>query len=300
MNMMQHLTIERTVHIVIATFALASVSNVSSFFIATDHHPIIALLMAIALGTAVATTAIMLTMIDMVKQRGRYIAVGVMVLCLVGISGFVQMQSYLMHGLSMTVSAAMGFGIVFSGECLTAIALSLYQAAERRRKIDEADQGLELKLAQAFADTLDAVDTAKSAKYLQRHIDQIVRHKADQLVAQYIQLAEPFESLALEHPRSPHLQIGSNREYASDSEAMEAHLGAGQTMSRGHAISPKRRTDQRRAQLLDVLKTHHTGVDVDKLNKSELARALGSSTRTIQRDIEVLRSTGALNGVAAS
>lgn len=196
-DMKHKITIERIVHLVMATFALASVSNVTSFFVATEHHPIVALLMALALGTAVATTAIMLTMIDMVKQRTRYVAVGCMVLALVGVSGFVQTQGYLLHGLSLAVSAAMGFGIVFSGECLTAIALSLYQAAERRRKIDEADSGLELKLAEAFADTMDAVDTANSAKYIQRHIDKIVRTKADELVSKYVQIVQSNDTVEL-------------------------------------------------------------------------------------------------------
>lgn len=263
MKFSQHLTIEKTVHAVMCTFAAASVANVTAYFISTNHHPIVALLMATALGTAVATTAIMLTMVDMVKQRNRYIAIGCMVLALVGISGFVQMQGYLLHGLSNLVSAAMGFGIVFSGECLTAIALSLYQAAERRRKIDEADSGLELKMAETFADTLDAIDTASSAKYLQRHVDSIVKHRADKLVRQYI-------------PVQP------------------AHVTPVQSST--DSVNTVQNGGDRRDKLLQLLSEHDTP---DTLNKTQLAQTLGVSRPQLYRDIKSLEKSGRLsmNGV---
>lgn len=290
MTITRHMTIERTIHLVMATFALASVSNVTSFFITTEHHPIVATLMALALGTAVATSAIMLTMIDMVKQWPRYVAVGLMVLALVGISGFVQTQNYLSHGLSTAVSATMGFGIVFSGEVLTAIALSLYQAAEKRRKIDDADQGLELKLAETFADTLNAVDTANSVKYLQRHMDKIIKHKADQLVAKYVPVAD-IEDTA----NSPQKALKSTNA-EPDNEAATAMNQAKRDAS---ILSRRESADQRRSVLLKLLSTEYVGAKIDDLNQSELARQLDTSTRTIKRDIEALRDAGRLNGVVA-
>lgn len=180
------LTIEHTIHFVMIAFALASVGNVAAFFRENHHDLFVSYMMATALGTAVATSAIMLTKIDMVKQWHRFVAVALMVLALSAISGFVQMQGYLLHGLSLEVSLVMGFGIVFCGECLTAIALSLYNAAERRRMIDEADSGLELKLAETFAKTLSQIDTNKSAEYMQQHVDKIIRYKVHQLAAKYV------------------------------------------------------------------------------------------------------------------
>ncbi|MEM7133678.1 MAG: HTH domain-containing protein [Chloroflexota bacterium] len=290
LNFSKHVSIERSVHAVMVVFALASIGNVSAFFISTHHHGIVAFFMALALGAGVATSAIMLTKIDMVKQRRRYIAVGGVTLTMVFVSGFVQTQNYIAHGLTMGVSAAMGFGIVFAGECLTAIGLSLYQAAERRRKIDEADSGLELKLAETFADTLDAVDTTKSAAYIQRHLDRIVRHKADEMVAQYVPVAEPAPN-----PRGPQGdQIPTNAE-------PDAVMAAEMNPAKREASVQARRTnaESRRQVLLNMLSRDYDGSSVDELNKSELARQLGSSARTIQRDIEALREGGMLNGVVA-
>ena len=58
--------------------------------------------------------------------------------------------------------------------------------------------------------------------------------------------------------------------------------------------------DQRRSALLDLLRGMD-GMEAEALNRSELARQLGSSARTIGRDLEALEAEGtiALNGVVA-
>lgn len=285
--MKQHISIERTIHGVMVAFALFSVGNVASFFTDTGHYLAVSFIGAIALGTAVAATAIMLTGIDMVKQTHRYVAMFAIVHIAVIVSGYVQMQNYVAHGMTFASAAAMGFAIPWFGECLTAIGLSLYQAAERRRKIDDADHGLELKLAEAFADVLDAVDSEKSVRHVQRHIDTIIKHKADKLLQQYIPTNATIEPQKL-------LQ-STNAERVSTDES-----GMSSDKRRASLSSRRNDADKRRAALMAMLNADYAGLDVDTLNKSELGRAMNVDARTIGRDIEQLRNEGMLNCTVGS
>ena len=57
--------------------------------------------------------------------------------------------------------------------------------------------------------------------------------------------------------------------------------------------------DQRRTSLLDILRTEFDGMSIDVLNKEDLGRRLGTTGKTIGRDLSKLEGDGAivLNGI---
>lgn len=200
--MKNYLTIDNSVHAVMVAFAFGSVANVYNYFAGAGHDVIASAAMAIALGTALATSAIMATKINMRKERFSFASVLGMVLVVGLVSGYIQTQGYIAHGVAATQAAIMGFGVPLAGEFLLALALAIYTGAIKRTKIHEADTALEVRVGESIAEVMQAVDVSSSAKYVEKKIATVIRHKADEMLSAYIPATDKDDTAKVE-PTKP-------------------------------------------------------------------------------------------------
>lgn len=288
--MKEYITIDRSIHLVMVAFAFGSITNVYSYFVNSGHDMVASIALAVALGTALATSAIMATKMNMRKETLSFTAVLSMVLVIGLVSGYIQMQGYIQHGVAELEASIMGFGVPLAGEFLLALAFAIYTGAARRTKIHEADSALELRVAESVADVMAMVDVSSSAKYVERKIATVIRYKADQMLSHYIPKdvkavvpaaipdAKPIAEVSDEQNPSVPIILDAGRDKANRQKRQNAH--------------------SRRQALLALLNEQYADLPTEKLNKSQIGEELGTSARTIGRDIEALVEEGkvVLNG----
>lgn len=178
------LTIEHFVDGVMVIFALASVGNVSEYMIAHGHNHVTAYGVGIALGFGLVAASILLA--RLAPSDGRpfwFMLVAVSVFGL--LSGTVQSFAYLEHRPGDPFAAYLqGFGFPLVGECLLAVAMSVYTEAQKQKRLNASDDQLNERINEFLNKSLDDVDLSKLAQYIERQVGLIVRNKIDALVAQ--------------------------------------------------------------------------------------------------------------------
>ena len=297
-QMMKRLTIESFVHVVMITFALVSLGNVSSFMRAAHGTELVAWALGLALGAVLVVTAIMLTRIDRTHDGEAFWTLAVIVGVCAALSGTIQFWAYDAH-LPTYQAVVFGFGLPVIGEALLAYGASIFHEAERRRRIRIATNGATEAVASTVAEALADVDVTKVRKYVEKRIDGLTRAIVDGVIDELMPAQEPQEC--------PTGVLAAVTEIDTQNTLTDAeHVPA---PSNGRSFGPQNLTeanatrteqaDARRTQLLHILTHEYSGVDADTLNKTELGARLETTRQTIGRDMAVLEQQGLLsmNGV---
>ena len=200
--------------------------------------------------------AIMATKINMRKEILSFASVLTMVLAIGLVSGYIQTQGYMAHGVQSSQAAIMGFGVPLAGEFLLALALAIYIGAIKRTKIHDADTALEVKVGEAIADVMTQIDVSSSAKYVEKKIATVVRFKADEMLAQWI----PAET-----------ELPQNAPKSTDAETeARAEPGMNQAKAERGRQAQRKNAESRQTALLNMLSADYGGADIDALTRQRL------------------------------
>ncbi|MEM7134438.1 MAG: hypothetical protein AAF702_49690 [Chloroflexota bacterium] len=279
------------VHLSMILCAFGSVANIYYSFMGMNHGPVPSAIISVGLGLGLALSAIMASSIP-TRQRGRFTFAVVATLAIAAMSGGIQTAGYLAHGTGIAWALFYGFGIPIATEVLLAIDLTVKHDADKQQVLDNAEDILELRVSEAIAESLAELDVTKSKRYVERQVDIILRAKAQQLVAKM--LPSDVESADI----APTVEVAKAEQIPTNADLKPAKPAEiDQAKRQASAQARKANAEERRSSLLSLLSQEHLGASIDELNKSEIARQMGSSPRTVQRDIDQLRDDGMLNGV---
>ena len=292
MNIRQHIKQQHAVTTLAGVFALVSVQNVSHFFISLGHPDAASWTLGIAIGTALVILAHLLSEIDM-RERKAFAGLLTVTLILVTLSGLIQGSEY-SHKLGH-MGYLLAFVLAATGEIVLPLAHSWHSEAMRRRIVNDAGQRVEEIAAQTLVDTMSGVDVTRAQRQAEKRIEQLVIAHVDSIVRK---LMPDTRGIEAQPEPTPTVALSANAEPGAPNADFDTGFGP-------HNLPEANRqraadADQRRSALLDLLRSMD-GMEAEAVNRSELARQLGSSARTIGRDLEALEAEGAiaLNGVVA-
>lgn len=284
------LSIENFVHGVMVVFAIASISNIANYLSSHDHNAVTSYGLGIALGGVLVAVSIMLTHVDYDNERKTFLGMLATVITVGLLSGTVQMWSYA-HGADISFSSVlMGYGFPIVGEGVLAVACSIYTAAEKRKRIRNATDGTQERIAEAISEALSDIDTSKVHKFVERKVDAIVRAQVDAVASQLI---PPAITVVENDPKllttdtTPDVTPNCNKTPIVNTDDTDFS----QRMTDGK----RNKTTERRNTLLDILRSEFNGIDADELNKSALADRLDVTRQTVGRDLDALQKSGQLN-----
>lgn len=271
-------------------FALVSVQNVAHFFIELDHPWPASWTLGLAIGAALVILAHQLSEIDMREHRAFYGLLTV-TLILVTLSGLIQGHEYAVKmGFAGYVLA---FVLAATGEIVLPLAHSWTEEAKRRQAVNDAGQKVEEIAAETLIGVMTGVDTARAKKQAEKRIEGLVIAHVDSIVAKLM----PTVDTPITHSMdAASVQSGYTTVNDAETSAPNADLNTAFGPDNLPAANEARSqsTEQRRAALLAMLRSLGK-LNTSDLNKSELARELGTSARTISRDLDALHDSGIIN-----
>lgn len=183
-------TIEHFVDLVMAIFALASVGNIAEYMVVHDHNPVTSYGVACALGFGLVAVSVLLARIPPSDTSTfRFMLAATIAFGL--LSGTMQFLAYWEHGQNMITAAIQGFGFPLIGECLLAVAMSIYTEAQKRKRLLASDDAMNERINEFLNQSLDDVDLSKMTKYIEQQVGLIVRNKIDNIVQQRIVQTAP-------------------------------------------------------------------------------------------------------------
>jgi len=179
------LTIEHFVDAVMVVFALASVGNIAEYMVGHGHNPVTAYGVGVALGFGLVAVSVLLARIPP-SDRGTFRFMLIATVAVGLLSGAVQFLAYWEHGQTVITAGIQGFGFPLIGECLLAVAMSIYTEAQKRKRLSASDDAMNERINMFVNQSLDDVDLSKMTTYIERQVGLIVRNKIDNIVQQRI------------------------------------------------------------------------------------------------------------------
>lgn len=187
-------TIEHFVDLVMAIFALASVGNIAEYMVVHDHNPVTSYGVAGALGFGLVAVSVLLARIPPSDTSTfRFMLAATIAFGL--LSGTMQFLAYWEHGQNMITAAIQGFGFPLIGECLLAVAMSIYTEAQKRKRLLASDDAMNERINEFVNSSLDDVDLSKMTKYIEQQVGLIVRSRIDNIVQQRLKQASADNSV---------------------------------------------------------------------------------------------------------
>ena len=240
------LTVEHFVDAVMIVFALASVGNVREYMSAHGHNAVTAYGVGVALGFGLVAASVLLARLS--PGDGKpfwFMLVATVTFGL--LSGTVQSFAYLEHRPGDPLAAYLqGFGFPLIGECLLAVAMSVYTDAQRQKRLNASDDQLNERINGFVNESLDSVDLSKMTKYIEQQVGLIVRSRIDNIVQQRLRQASA-DNLVVQRP-TPVVQPNVN----SDSPIVQPKpLHNVQNDQIGHSDDQIEQTDNGDADSLD-------------------------------------------------
>lgn len=305
----KYLTVETLLHLVMVTFAVASVFNISTYMSAS-HNLVMSWCIGLSLGFGLVGLSLILSKVDTSKILFKKMLVATISVCL--LSGTLQMLSYHEHGQTWFLSALFGYGFPVVAELILALAISAYdedqkikkenEEAEDKRKNDEAKrkndeeekllkqmklhnatQGLREKSALVIADSLDNYDPGEIQKFINKEISGIVKAQVGGVLAEIKSTyAQEIDETVQDFNGQTCMPTPQIEDFAQKSAQLN-----------------KERADQKKEELqtfAQFLAQNYNGCATDEFNYSKLEREFGKSRRTIQRYVAELQQADIING----
>lgn len=293
-NITKYLSVETLLHLVMVTFAVASVFNISTYM-GASHNVIMSWCIGVSLGFGLVGLSIILSKVDTKKALFKKMLVATISVCL--LSGTLQMLSYHAHGQPWVLAALFGYGFPIVAELILALAISAYDEDQKMKRLEEeenakqmklrnAKQGLKEKSALVIADTLDAYDPGEIQKFINKEINLIVKTQVSEVLAEL--LPTPVNKISAkdnENADYPSLPT-SNNENDADWMTQRDIINAGR----------KGKKQEELKRFADFLAQHYAGCRTVELNYTQIEKEFGKSARTIKRYIQELQQADIING----
>lgn len=194
-TLLRLLTLEHFVDSIMIIFAVASVGNIAEYMSGHNHNPFTAYGVAGALGLGLVAISVLLARISP-SDRWTFGFMLVATLAVALLSGAVQSMAYLEHRPDDKFAAYLfGFGFPLVGECLLALAMSIYNEAQRKKRLAASDDAMNERINHFLNRSLDDVDLSKMTVYIEKQVGLIVRNKIDGIVSQRLTQAQLGRSL---------------------------------------------------------------------------------------------------------
>lgn len=272
---------ENLVHAVMVTFAFASVVNISAYLEAHGHTLPFAIALGMAVGFGLVSISVMLSRTNRQDRLTFYTMLTTTILFGL-LSGTLQTLAYSSHGLNVYLSSIFGYSFPLLMECMLAVAVSMHKDSEKRKKLEEFNEGFTEKINQKVAEVtaLDSIEIDNS--YVQKAIARVVKVKTDQAILALMPV-QPANMPTVKH---------------QNADEIDRHFGNADTKTQEMTAKRQNKAAIRRQKLLEIL-TPYDGKSSEMLNKTELAKELNVDARTIGRDLEQLENEEfiSINGV---
>lgn len=281
-------------HVVMWSFAAASIANVESFF-ATLHPglPVLSWGLGIALGIGLVVMAGLLSGMVWDIKDARFQVVLMVTTGLSLLSGGIQAAAYAAHMGSIYAAIIVGLALPVIGELGVAIAVSAYSQAQRRQRMADAQNQLSDGVRAQIGDAIANIDRSKIEAQVNRAATLVTKAIVDSTID---------DMLSDLRKESPAISSAVNNESAkpdSDLTPDGAEASVINTEINGFtqkmADAKRKKSTERQTTLLDILRNEFNGMEAEVLNKTELGGRLGCTRQTISSDLDALRKSGLLN-----
>lgn len=276
-------------HIVMISFAVASLFNIQAFFNTLEDNIYLAWSLAVALAAVLVVMAALLSEIKWNMHDGKLLTVLTVTVGLTVVSGSIQGAAYALH--AGWAGWLLGFALPGLGELGLALAISAYTRSLDGREVAEAQRELATGVRRHLVDAIANVDKSLIEAQVNRAVGKVTKELVDSVVVDMIaelrgnraKSVEP--DLSIETPLVQKIpdEITQNPDIAPILDDPIARMNAGK----------QRKITERR----DTILNHLRG---SELSVPDLAGLLGVSTNTVRNDLEALQSVGhsmSVNGV---
>jgi biotin operon repressor len=288
-NIAKHLTVQTAGHFVMMSFALASLANVESFF--AHLHPGLPALswgLGIALGIGLVVMAGLLSGMVWDWEDRRFQVVLTVTTGLALLSGGIQAAAYSAHMQSKIASVIVGLSLPVVGELGVALAVSAYQQAMRRQRMNDAQAMLADGVRSQIGEAIAQIDKSKIEAQVNRAASIVTREIVDATIHDMItELQRNREKVALE--------INTTRGDLTPEPSETTVINTeNNDFAQKMTDAKRKKSMERQNALLDILRNEFNGLTADALNKTELGNRLGCTRQTISTDLESLQTSGQL------
>jgi len=174
-NKLKQIKAKHLGHVIMVTFAGASLFNIKDFIYAMHPNDWLAWTLAVALAAGLVVFAAILSETRW-RSTGFYVTLAV-VAGLTAISGAIQGAAYA-HAVGLA-GWAMGIAMPLFGELGASLALSIYAKEQQARSMDEAQKQLSDGVRKTIIDALSNIDRAKVEAQVNRAVAVITREMVD-------------------------------------------------------------------------------------------------------------------------
>jgi hypothetical protein len=283
-NIKNLLTIEHLADGAMIVFALASVGNIAEYMRVAGHNHITAYGQAVALGLGLVVFSVLLARVSP-SDKGTFWFMLLATTALGLLSGAVQSKAYLRYTPTDPVAAYLfGFGFPVVGECLLALAMSVYTEGQKRKRLNASDDAMNEKINTFIDGSLDNVDLTKMAAHIERQVFAIVRNRIDTIAKQRLSVGQSDKNtgqlsdiIPPEDVRNGEIGQGDERKAANLDKANEQR---------------QEKSDKRRRTILGIL-SEYMSVGVGELHDL-LGGKEFCSRSTLNDDLSTLAGQGAV------
>ena len=275
-------------HIVMISFAVASLFNIQAFFNTLEDNIYLAWSLAVALAAVLVVMAALLSEIKWNMHDGKLLTVLAVTVGLTVVSGSIQGAAYSEH--AGWAGWLLGFALPGLGELGLALAISAYNRSLDGREVAEAQRELATGVRRHLVDAIANVDKSLIEVQVNRAVGKVTKELVDSVVVDMI--AELRGNRAKAQDAELNIEIPLVQKTPSEITQNPDIAPVLDPISRMNA-GKQRKISERRDTILNHL--HDS-----ELSVPDLAGLLGVSTNTVRNDLEALQSAGhsmSVNGV---
>lgn len=296
----QLFTNKTVVHAAMLAFAVTSTLNIAGFFVATQHHILVAASIGLALGAGLMAVSIYLSRQELWSQNFWMLLVAAVFMAL--LSGQIQTMAYQKHGLDSFTSFLLGYAPPFIVEILLALAVSLAERTEREQVQRDSKRFIKDSVAESMTTAFRSVDVSRIQRHIEKQVDAVIKAFVDDALGEMmaeLNNGRQADEAPVVQPTKPVEQsieqsAPTNKTEADHAEQPEAPktpaLNIFDAGREAFNAQQKAEVEQRRQRVLNILVEHLT------LGISELHNLIGGdktySRGTLNNDLKALAEAG--------
>lgn len=289
--MKMHFTISTALEFFVVALGITSSVNTFTYIMHVEDNLSTALTTSLVLGLALILGALAASRIDRRQEGGWFwLAIGVTAAFAV-VSGGLQTALHYHHSANWLYSAGLGFVLPVVGEIGGAVLASTMKRIERERALREVSTAIEATIADNLGTALASFDPARIERHIDRTLNQLAVMAVNDVADRTRRIYQHPASVATiaEPDAIPAPSVADEHSPSADPAALDQS-------DRITQVNQQRsqKAAERRQQLLGIVQADFAGTPPDELNRSELARRLSTSARTIARDLQALAESGQL------
>lgn len=297
----QHLNNKTIVHLAMLAFAVTSTLNIAGFFLATEHHTLIATSAGLALGIGLMAVSIYLSRQEFGKGVSFWTLL-VSTMAMAMLSGQIQSMAYQHHGLDTFTARLLGFAPPFVAEVMLALSVSLAERSEREQVQKDSKRFIKDSVAESMTSAFRNVDASRIQKHIEKQVDAVIKAFVDDALGEMMnELKASRQEIEQSDPGvvQPIVQPATltDTSVAQPTAKNDAQDGIDERTKQDPADvlaqfneQRQREIEQRRQQIMHIMTEHIT------LGVSELHKLLGGeevcSRGTLNNDLRALADAG--------